>query len=116
MVSNTSPDYVQEVKIGHPDGAVSDTTKQGGIVSIVSLLISPSGSSVSLTRNAVLYGRQSGAFLGGWAADRIGRINSLFFAAIFALIGGALQATTQRANFILVARVVTGLGTGGILL
>ena len=54
-----------------------------------------------------------GCFVGGWAADRIGRINGLFFAAMFALVGGALQAATQSADFILVARVVTGLGTGG---
>jgi hypothetical protein len=54
---NAPPDYIQEVKIGHSDGTVTDTTKQDGIVSIVSLLISPPGSSVSLTRNAVLSGR-----------------------------------------------------------
>lgn len=33
---NASPNYVTEVKIGMPDGTVTDTTKQGGIVSIVS--------------------------------------------------------------------------------
>lgn len=55
-----------------------------------------------------------GAFIGGWAADRIGRINGLFFAAIFAMIGGALQSATQSSNFIIVARVVTGLGTGAL--
>lgn len=55
-----------------------------------------------------------GCFSGGWAADRIGRINGLFIAAIFALIGGALQAATQSAAFILVARVITGIGTGGL--
>ena len=37
-----------------------------------------------------------------------------FLVAIFSLIGGALQATTQSSNFILVARVVTGLGTGAL--
>lgn len=49
-------------------------------------------------------------------ADRIGRINGIFYAAIFALIGGALQAATQSDTFILIARVVTGLGTGGMFL
>lgn len=39
---------------------------------------------------------------------------SLFFAAIFALIGGALQAATQSSDFILVARVITGIGTGAL--
>lgn len=33
---------------------------------------------------------------------------------MFALVGGALQAATQSSNFILVARVVTDLGTGAL--
>lgn len=34
---NASPDYVREVDIGnYPSGVVTNTTKQGGIVSIVS--------------------------------------------------------------------------------
>jgi sugar porter (SP) family MFS transporter len=55
-----------------------------------------------------------GCFVGGWVADRIGRINGIFFAAMFALVGGALQCATQSLDFILVARVVTGLGTGAL--
>ncbi len=39
---------------------------------------------------------------------------SLFIASIFSLIGGALQAATQSSNFILVARVITGIGTGAL--
>jgi MFS family permease len=39
---------------------------------------------------------------------------SLFIGAFFALIGGALQAATQSSDFILVARVVTGVGTGAL--
>ncbi|KAI5204990.1 hypothetical protein AUEXF2481DRAFT_215712 [Aureobasidium subglaciale EXF-2481] len=93
---NASPNYVREVNIGTADGTVTNTTKQGGIVSVYYL------------------GAIVGCFVGGWAADRIGRINGLFFAAIFALIGGALQAATQSADFIIVARVVTGLGTGAL--
>ena len=50
----------------------------------------------------------------GWIADRIGRINGTFIGALFAILGGALQAATQSADFILVARVVTGLGTGAL--
>ncbi|TKA28869.1 hypothetical protein B0A50_03280 [Salinomyces thailandicus] len=93
---NAAPNYVREVNLGLSDGTVTNETKQGGIVSIYYL------------------GCIVGCFLGGWAADRIGRINGLFIAAIFALIGGALQAATQSADFILVARVVTGLGTGAL--
>lgn len=50
----------------------------------------------------------------GWIADRIGRINGSFIGALFALVGGALQAATQSAAFILVARVITGIGTGAL--
>jgi len=93
---NAAPRYVEEVGIGLPDGTVTNTTTQGGIVSIYYL------------------GCIVGCFVGGWVADRIGRINGIFIAAIFALIGGALQAATQSLDFILVARIVTGLGTGAL--
>lgn len=93
---NASPNYVAEVGIGLLDGTVTDTTHQGGIVSIYYL------------------GAIVGAFVGGWIADRIGRINGLLIAAVFALVGGALQAATQSSDFIIVARVVTGLGTGAL--
>ena len=34
---NSAPDYVREVNIGqYPSGTVTNTTKQGGIISIVS--------------------------------------------------------------------------------
>lgn len=36
---NASPDYVTEVNIGLPDGTVTNTTKQGGIVSVVSTVL-----------------------------------------------------------------------------
>jgi len=55
-----------------------------------------------------------GCFIGGWAADTIGRINGIFYGAIVALVGGILQASSQGADMIIVARVVTGLGTGGM--
>ncbi|CEQ39192.1 SPOSA6832_00701 [Sporobolomyces salmonicolor] len=55
-----------------------------------------------------------GCFIGGWIADRWGRINGVFGGAFFALIGGALQSASQSSNFIIVARVVAGLGTGAL--
>lgn len=93
---NASPYYVTEVGIGEPDGTVTKTTTQGGIVSIYYL------------------GCIFGCFVGGWAADRIGRINGIFYASMAACIGGALQAATQSLDFILVARVLTGIGTGAL--
>lgn len=92
---NASPRYVTQVGIGRPDGTVSNTTHQGGLVSIYYL------------------GCIFGCFAGGWLADRVGRINGLFVGSVFALVGGALQAAAQSSDFMLIARVVTGVGTGG---
>jgi len=109
---NASPDYISEVNIGS-NGIVTNTTKQGGIVSIVSFDDVTAPFKAHAYRDQYYLGCIVGCFIGGWAADRVGRINGLFFSAIFALVGGALQSATQSADFILVARVVTGLGTGG---
>ena len=92
---NASPTYITEVGIGTSDGTVTDTTHQGGLVSVYYL------------------GCIFGCFVGGWLADRIGRVNGLFIGSIFALVGGALQAAIQSSDFMLVARTVTGIGTGG---
>ncbi|KAE8388956.1 hypothetical protein BDV23DRAFT_184956 [Aspergillus alliaceus] len=93
---NASPTYVAEVGIGKLDGTVTGTTQQGGLVSIYYL------------------GCIFGCFAGGWLADRLGRINGLLFGSVFALVGGALQASIQSSDFMLVARVVTGIGTGAL--
>ncbi|OJJ84780.1 uncharacterized protein ASPGLDRAFT_46690 [Aspergillus glaucus CBS 516.65] len=93
---NASPTYVTEVGIGTSGGTVTDTTHQGGLVSIYYL------------------GCIFGCFVGGWLADRLGRINGLFIGSIFALVGGALQAAIQSSDFMLAARVITGIGTGAL--
>ncbi|OQD88704.1 hypothetical protein PENANT_c003G01911 [Penicillium antarcticum] len=93
---NASPKYVTLVGIGEPDGTVTDTTHQGGIVSVYYL------------------GAIIGCFAGGWLADRVGRINGLLMGALFALVGGALQAAAQNSDFMICARVVTGIGTGAL--
>ncbi|OQE88390.1 hypothetical protein PENNAL_c0017G07531 [Penicillium nalgiovense] len=80
---NSSPKYVTEVGIGKADGTVTDTTHQGGIVSIYYL------------------GAIFGCFAGGWLADRVGRINGLLAGSLFALVGGALQAGAQNSDFML---------------
>ncbi|OOQ89647.1 hexose carrier protein [Penicillium brasilianum] len=93
---NSSPRYVTEVGIGKPDGTVTDTTHQGGIVSVYYL------------------GAIFGCFAGGWLADRVGRINGLLAGALFALVGGALQSAAQNSDFMICARVLTGIGTGAL--
>ena len=94
---NASPSYITEVGIGRAtdDGTITNTTHEGGIVSVYYL------------------GAIFGCFAGGWLADRIGRINGLLAGSLFALLGGALQSAAQNSNFMICARVVTGIGTGG---
>ncbi|KAK3617945.1 hypothetical protein LTR22_026549 [Elasticomyces elasticus] len=46
--------------------------------------------------------------------DHIGRKPSLFYAAIVAVIGGALQAAAQNIAMFLVARFILGIGIGGV--
>lgn len=94
---NSSPKYLTEVGIGKSDGTVTDTKHQGGIVSVYYM------------------GAIFGCFAGGWLADRVGRINGLLAGALFALVGGALQSAAQNSDFMICARVVTGIGTGGEL-
>jgi MFS family permease len=91
---NAAPYFVTEVGTGTPNGNVTKTATQGGIVSIY------------------YWGCTFGCFVGGWAADRIVRINGIFYACFFAVIEGALQAATQCLDFILIAGVITGTGTG----
>lgn len=93
---NDSPRYVTTVGIGESDGTITSTVHEGGIVSVYYL------------------GCIFGCFAGGWAADRIGRINGLFCASFFSLIGGALQSAAQSSDFMIVARVITGIGTGAL--
>ncbi|KAJ6160686.1 hypothetical protein N7470_004082 [Penicillium chermesinum] len=93
---NSAPTYVTEVGIGMSDGTITDTTHEGGIVSVYYL------------------GAIFGCFAGGWLADRIGRINGMLIGSLFALVGGALQAAAQNSNFMLCARVCTGIGTGAL--
>ncbi|KAF7872555.1 hypothetical protein EAF04_003476 [Stromatinia cepivora] len=94
---SASPSYTHTVSISSSSSTPTNLPKLGLIISIYYL-----GSIV-------------GALIGGWLADRIGRINGIFLAAIFALAGGALQAGTQNAGWIMGARVVTGMGTGGLM-
>lgn len=51
---NASPDYVREVGIGNDAGVITNTTKQGGIVSVVSLPLDGTCEKWSLIDTAVL--------------------------------------------------------------
>ena len=76
---NASPNYVAETGIGTPNRKITNITLPGGVVSIYYL-------------RAIV-----GCFADGQLADRIDSINGLFYASMFALVGGALQAATQSS-------------------
>lgn len=78
------------------DGAVTDSTKQGGLAA------------------AYYFGAMFGCFIGGWAGDKYGRKKGAFMGAALSLLGTALQTGSVNADMFIVARVVAGLGIGFI--
>jgi MFS family permease len=50
----------------------------------------------------------------GALSDRIGRNYAIIVAGFFGLLGQALQSAAQNVNWMLCARVIAGVGTGGI--
>ncbi|EJD04843.1 general substrate transporter [Fomitiporia mediterranea MF3/22] len=100
---NTSPDYVERMKIGHSiyegpsEGfvaVITDPTKQGGIVSIY------------------YFGTLIGALWAGAVGDRIGRIKTMFIGGLWILLGASLQTSAQNTAWMCCARVINGIGTG----
>ncbi|KAI4129515.1 MAG: hypothetical protein LQ347_003748 [Umbilicaria vellea] len=93
---NSTPGYVQTVGIGGPDGKVTNTTKQGGLVS------------------CYYFGAMFGCFIGGRFGDRFGRKRAVVLGSIFTLLGGGLQAGTRSSDMTICARVICGIGIGFI--
>lgn len=101
---NNTPDYVETMKIGHKippktEGGswtveITHPTKEGGIVAIYYL------------------GTLIGAFLGGWIGDVVGRVNCVRAGCAWVIVGAALQASAQNAEWMLCSRVINGIGTG----
>ena len=95
-ISGTS-DFVKTSQLAtDSNGAVTDTTKQGGLAA------------------AYYFGAMFGCFIGGWAGDKYGRKKGAFIGALLSLLGSALQAGAVDANMFIVARVIAGLGIGFI--
>lgn len=92
---NISPDYISTMNLSDSAGNVN-ATKEGGLVCIYYL------------------GSLFGALGGGALSDRIGRNYALIVAGFWGLLGQSLQAGAQNANWMLCARLLAGVGTGGI--
>lgn len=66
----------------------------------------------SADRYHSLPGTLVGALWGGWMGDRFGRIATIGFASVWAIVGATLQCSSQDANWMFCARVFNGIGTG----
>ncbi|KAF4122925.1 Sugar (and other) transporter [Geosmithia morbida] len=97
---NTSRDYVELMGFGHWDEEagivhIDDTLLQGGI-------------------NACYYlpGTLFGCLLGGWAGDKYGRTTAIGWACLWSIATAAFQSAAQSSDWMIVARVLNGIGTG----
>ena len=94
---NISPSYIDLMSLGDgTTGTTTKTEKEGGIVAIYYL------------------GTLIGALAGGALSDRIGRNYAVICAGFFGLLGQSLQSAAQNAAWMMCARVIAGVGTGGI--
>ncbi|KAK3670542.1 hypothetical protein LTR78_009646 [Recurvomyces mirabilis] len=84
---NSNRNYAGLMGFGHYDEAsqlvqVTKPLLQGGIVAVY-----------------YLPGTLVGALWGGWLGDRFGRIGTIGFAALWAIIGACLQCSSQNASW-----------------
>jgi MFS family permease len=94
---NISPSYIRLMDIGAGStGSITKPGKEGGIVAIYYL------------------GTLVGALGIGALSDRIGRNYAIIFAGFWGLLGQSLQVAAENASWMLCARVIAGVGTGGI--
>lgn len=94
---NDSPAYVRRMGLGYQENGsitVTNTLLQGGVVSVYYL------------------GTLIGCFMGGYVSDKLGRIKSLGFDAAWGIIGAALQCTAMSPTWMIVSRLINGVGTG----
>ena len=50
--------------------------------------------------------------MAAWCADRLGRVRSLQVVCLLCPLGGTLQAASVHIAMLLIARLITGLGSG----
>ncbi|CAN6668378.1 high-affinity hexose transporter Hxt6p [Trichomonascus vanleenenianus] len=89
---NSNPDYLRLMGTNH--GTDRDAAAIGGIISVWFL------------------GFAIGAIMTGSYADRIGRLKTATLGAVWAVLGGALQASAFNITWMMFARVIGGIGCG----
>lgn len=98
---NNAANYIATMKIGDTvlkDGEytpeITDTLRQGGIVSIYYL------------------GTLIGALAGGLIGEKVGRIRTIALGALIGVLGASLQCSAQNHTWMICARLINGWGTG----
>ena len=130
---NVSIDYaVNVMKFGHVDPGstqvvVDNTLLQGGIVS--GLYLALPGEADWLKTSVYYLGCLVGCMLGGWIAEKVGRIKVIALGAIWGVFGASLQCSAQNSDWMIcgkdcqvkrcehsaerqTARLINGIGTG----
>lgn len=98
---NGAQDYIQTMGLGYttmidgvPTPVITNSLRQGGIVSIYYL------------------GCLCGALVGGIVGERVGRIKTIALAVAIAIVGASLQCSAQNHVWMIMARLINGCGTG----
>ncbi|KAK4120147.1 general substrate transporter [Parathielavia appendiculata] len=96
---NNAKHYIDLMGFGYvnpetQEPVITDSLLQGGIVSVYYL------------------GTLFGCLLGGWVGDKVGRIKTIAFGSLWAIVGASLQLSAQNANWMICSRAVNGIGTG----
>ncbi|KAI9813003.1 MAG: hypothetical protein M1832_006440 [Thelocarpon impressellum] len=96
---NVARDYVENtMKFGTVDAegvvTITNSTLQGGIVAVYYL------------------GTLLGCLFGGWTGDKVGRIKTIALGSVWAVLGACLQTAAMNKEWMIVARLVNGIGTG----
>ena len=98
---NNAANYIQVMGLGNspiidgqPTPNITNTLRQGGIVSIYYV------------------GTLIGALFGGWIGEKVGRIRTIAFGAAWGVLGASLQCSAQNHTWMIFARLINGFGTG----
>ncbi|KAF3801241.1 High-affinity glucose transporter [Colletotrichum gloeosporioides] len=102
---------------GYSTGIIATTLGQPTFREYFDLLDADSSAAITGGLNG-LY--QAGGLFGvlstAWASDTYGRKMSIGFYSLVSVFGGALQAGSAHIGMLMVARAITGLGIGGLVI
>src|ERR1700742_4893533 len=90
-----------------------DTAVIAGATHSLTRVFSLSAATLGVTVSSALWGTVVGALLGGYSGEKFGRRDSLRMMAILYLISAIGCALANNWYFILVSRIIGGLGIGG---